>query len=240
MTFPNQLTILRIVLTPIALFLLLSEGTYAIQIATAVFVIASFTDWYDGHIARKYGYTSNWGKFLDPLADKLLILTMLFGFAVLKYIKFLWVIIILLRDIIITFLRSYMIAYGKPMTASRIAKWKTFSQVGLIYALLIFLNIEYWHGADASFGSLLSLSAFKTVIDTYVIFVVLFTVVTGILYLYKNRTPILELLWRAYRFVIPFRLAVNGNSPGVPPAQPHIPHTNVPLKTSDTDPPQSQ
>jgi CDP-diacylglycerol--glycerol-3-phosphate 3-phosphatidyltransferase len=212
MTFPNQLTLLRIVLTPIAAFFLLTKGMYALQIATVIFIIASLTDWYDGHIARKYGYVSTWGKFLDPLADKILISTMLFGFVILKYIKFFWVIIIVLRDLFITALRGYMIARGKSLTASRLAQWKTFCQVGLIYALLIFLNIEYFLGTNASISSFISLPALKFVIDIYVIFVALFTFITGIIYLFKNRTSIYEIYSRLCQYVIPVRLVSNGKS----------------------------
>jgi len=68
MVLPNQLTILRIILTPVFLFLFLSNDPVYNQIALAVFIIAALTDWYDGWLARKFNYITNWGKFWDPLA----------------------------------------------------------------------------------------------------------------------------------------------------------------------------
>ena len=73
MTFPNQLSLLRLILAPVFLFLFISESRSGRQIALVIFVIAIFTDWYDGMHARKYGQISKTGIFLDPLADKLLV-----------------------------------------------------------------------------------------------------------------------------------------------------------------------
>ena len=75
MTLPNQLTILRIVLSPVFLFLFLSHDPLMKQISVCVFIIASLSDWYDGWLARKFNYISEWGKFMDPLADKILVST---------------------------------------------------------------------------------------------------------------------------------------------------------------------
>ena len=209
MTLPNQLTVLRIILTPIAVFFLLMQDVLAKQLATGVFIIASLTDWYDGHFARKYGYVTKWGKFLDPLADKTLISAMLFSFVILKYIKFGWVIIIVLRDVIITALRGYMMVYGKPVSTNLLAKWKTFSQVGLVYALLIYINIEQFIGSNAVLDAGSHMAKFKLFIDKYVLFVVLFTVATGIIYIFENRRPLKELFWRLYRFVMPLPPVMN-------------------------------
>ena len=209
MSLPNQLTILRIVLTPVALVLLLMQGVAAKQFATGVFILASLSDLYDGHFARKYGYVTKWGKFFDPLADKLLISTMLFGFAVLKYIKFGWVIIIVLRDIIITALRGYMMVYGKPVSPNLLAKWKTVTQAGLVFALFAYINIEHIIGSNMEPDAGIFLAKFKFFIDKYLLFVVFFTVVTGLIYVIDNRIPIKRLLWRVYRIVVPFRLIMD-------------------------------
>jgi len=203
MTLPNQLTVLRMVLTPVAVFLLLSQDVTAKRIGTLVFIIASLTDWYDGHFARKYGYVTNWGKFLDPLADKILISSMLLSFVLLKYIKATWVIIIVIRDVIITALRGYMMMHGKPIAANIIAKWKTFSQVGLVYFILIYINIQESF-TDSRKLVFAGISDFTNIIDIVAQFVAYFTVLTGILYLIDNRKPLLELFGRFYRWVIPF------------------------------------
>ena len=80
MTLPNQLTILRIILTPIFLYLFLSEDPLLIQISIGVFIVAALTDWYDGWLARKFNYITDWGKFWDPLADKILTSAAFLGF----------------------------------------------------------------------------------------------------------------------------------------------------------------
>lgn len=199
MSLPNQLTLLRIVLTPVALFLLLMQGAPAKQLATGVFIIASLTDWYDGHFARKYGHITKWGKFLDPLADKILISALLYGFVVLKYIKFGWIIVIVVRDLFITALRGYMMVYGKPMSPSLLAKWKTFSQVVLVFLLLIYINLDHSVQSSALVSPGAFLLKFKLFIDKYVQFVALFTVATGCIYVIDNRNPIKALFWRLKR-----------------------------------------
>ena len=72
MSPPNQLTLLRIILTPAFALLLISDSPINKQIALVVYCLAALTDWYDGWVARRWGYITHWGKFLDPLADKVL------------------------------------------------------------------------------------------------------------------------------------------------------------------------
>ncbi len=86
MVLPNQLTILRIILTPFFLILFLSGNPLLKQISLGVFIIAALTDWYDGWLARKFNYITSWGRFWDPLADKILTSTAFLGFAFLTYI----------------------------------------------------------------------------------------------------------------------------------------------------------
>jgi len=212
MTLPNQLTVLRMVLTPVAVFLLLMQDIMAKQIGTGVFIVASLTDWYDGHCARKYGYVTDWGKFLDPLADKILISSMLLCFVLLNYIRAVWVIMIVMRDVVITALRGYMMMYEKPIAARRIAKWKTFSQVGLVYTILLYINLAQSHAVNPEKYTFLDSVSFSVIIDRYAQIVAYFTVLTGIVYLADNRKPLLELFGRFYRFVIPFNLYSETNT----------------------------
>ena len=81
MTLPNQLTILRIVLTPLFLILFLSSEPLLKQISVGIFIIAALSDWYDGWLACKFNYITEWGKFMDPLADKILTSAAFIGFA---------------------------------------------------------------------------------------------------------------------------------------------------------------
>ncbi|MCP4726286.1 MAG: CDP-diacylglycerol--glycerol-3-phosphate 3-phosphatidyltransferase [bacterium] len=196
---PNQLTFLRIVLTPIAVFLLLMNNSPAIQMATLVFILASLTDWWDGHVARKYGYVTSWGKIFDPLADKVLVLSMFFSFVLLDMIPLSYVIIIAVRDIIITILRAYMMMYDKPIAANVLAKWKTFSQMGLVYFLFIYINLGQILSPETMTGTLGFMPVF---IFRFTQFVAVFTIITGLIYLFQNRRPIADLIWTIVKFII--------------------------------------
>jgi CDP-diacylglycerol---glycerol-3-phosphate 3-phosphatidyltransferase len=136
MTFPNILSVLRIILSPLFMFLFLKEDPFSKRLAVIVFFIAVLTDWYDGWHARKYKSVTNFGIFIDPLADKVLTSFAFCIFAV-KGIMPLWMlIIIIMRDIFVTLVRSYDEYRGKTMKTSFIAKTKTFLQMAYIFFLL--------------------------------------------------------------------------------------------------------
>ncbi len=107
MTLPNQLTVLRIILSPVFLFFFLSDIIWMKQVSVAIYIVAALSDWYDGWLARKFNYITSWGKFWDPLADKILTSTAFIGFAVVDLIPWWMVIIIVGRDVIITLLRVF-------------------------------------------------------------------------------------------------------------------------------------
>jgi len=195
MTLPNQLSILRMILTPIFVILLLFNRYYSAQVATFVFFIASLTDWYDGYVARRYGYVSKWGKFLDPLADKFLISSSLIVFWMLEYIKLWVVVVIILRDFLITGLRFYAMETRKPVITNNLAKWKTFTQILLIYFILFYYNIKSINRAEYQ--------GFRSWVDKVAVLVTFFTVLTGVMYLYENRGHIRSIVLRFYRVFIP-------------------------------------
>src|SRR4030067_3595138 len=107
MVLPNQLTILRIILTPVFLFFFLSPEPLYKQISLGIYIIAALTDWYDGWLARKFNYITSWGKFWDPLADKILTSAAFIGFAIVDLVPLRMVIIIIGRDGIISLLRDF-------------------------------------------------------------------------------------------------------------------------------------
>jgi CDP-diacylglycerol---glycerol-3-phosphate 3-phosphatidyltransferase len=203
MTPPNQLTVLRIFLTPIFVFLLVMGGMRSTQAATIVFIIASLTDWYDGHVARKYGYVSKWGKFLDPIADKVLISSALLAFLVLKYVQLWMVIVIIARDVMITGLRSYALLINSSVQTSNLAKWKTASQMALVFLLLLVVNLE--RGGIVENGQMINWNHinFSEIIEKATLFVTVFTALTGVYYLIENRQLIKYLARRFYRVFIP-------------------------------------
>lgn len=192
MILPNQLTGLRILLTPVFLFFFLMEEPVFKLISLIIFLIAAITDWYDGWLARKFNYITNWGKFLDPLADKILTSTAFIAFVLVGLLPLWMVIIIIVRDLLITVLRAYSDYKGKLFAASRLAKWKTFFQMFFLYYILV-LYVLRTLPALQSYADLFDTLLDPTLIYISMAFVTTFTLVTGILYLYNNRFLIKKL-----------------------------------------------
>lgn len=194
MTLPNQLTVLRIILTPIFLFFFLSDSSTYKQISAGIFIVAALTDWYDGWLARKFNYITDWGKFWDPLADKILTSSAFLGFALLNIIPLWMVIIIITRDFIITTLRAYTDYKGIPFPTSYYAKWKTFIQMAFLYYLIAVYvashSMIFYKGNEDLFSILLD----KHFIYYTMLFITIITFHSGITYLYKNRILIKSLL----------------------------------------------
>ncbi|MDP6040042.1 MAG: CDP-alcohol phosphatidyltransferase family protein, partial [Candidatus Latescibacteria bacterium] len=106
-TIPNVLTVLRLVLTPVFLVLIFADNWYCKILALLVFTVASLTDFYDGKIARRDGTITSFGRFMDPLADKLLVSSALIAFVILGMVEAWLVGAMLVRDVVITSLRIY-------------------------------------------------------------------------------------------------------------------------------------
>lgn len=141
MNLPNKLTILRILLVPVFFALLVADFPGHCILALAVFVIASLTDMIDGKIARKYGLITDFGKFMDPLADKLLTTAALIGFMQwgFGYYGFGWItLIVLAREFLVTSLRLSAAAEGRVIAANMWGKVKTVSQMVAIIIMLIY------------------------------------------------------------------------------------------------------
>ncbi|MDE7246559.1 MAG: CDP-diacylglycerol--glycerol-3-phosphate 3-phosphatidyltransferase [Lachnospiraceae bacterium] len=137
MNLPNKLTIFRVILIPFfVLFLLLDITAYDKWIALAIFIIASFTDFLDGHIARKYHLVTNFGKFMDPLADKLLVCSALICLIELNRIPSWIVIIIIAREFIISGFRLVASDNGVVIAASYWGKFKTTFQIVMICLMI--------------------------------------------------------------------------------------------------------
>ncbi len=193
-SIPNQLTIIRILLTPVFVFYFLKGGQTNIRIASLVYLIASVTDWYDGYIARRLQMITRLGQFMDPLADKILVSAALAVFAYENYLQWTLVILIIARDFLITGLRLFALYIGKPIITSVLAKWKTFLQMAFIFALLIYLNIP---GApDIRLNQVQNPYLVWTSLVMYVI--VLLTVISGVQYLIVNRSHAQELFKRLF------------------------------------------
>ena len=194
MTLPNQLTILRIILSPVFLYLFLSDIIWMKQVSIAVYIVAALSDWYDGWLARKFNYITSWGKFWDPLADKILTSAAFIGFAVVDLIPWWMVIIIIGRDVLITLLRVFADLKSYTFTTSYYAKWKTLLQMIFLYYLLILFVARYTPEINSVYGNLIS-----SLLNTQLIFFIALSITavtfhSGVLYVKRNWQIILKLL----------------------------------------------
>lgn len=175
MNLPNKLTILRIIMIPFfVLFMLLDGGanqTYR-YIAAVIFIVASFTDLLDGKIARKYNLVTNFGKFMDPLADKLLVCSGLICFVGLGALPAWFVIIIISREFIISGFRLVAADNGIVIAASYWGKFKTVSQ--MIMIILMIMDIQN--------------QVFQILIQIFVVIAVALTLISLVDYIMKNKS----------------------------------------------------
>ena len=173
MNLPNKLTMLRVILIPVFLLVLLSgivPHPFNRIIAVLIFMAASFTDFLDGHIARKYNLVTNFGKFMDPLADKLLVTAALISMIQLGDIAAWIVIVIISREFIITGFRTIAVERGIVIAASMWGKSKTTCQMIMIIVVL-----------SGIFTGILGF------INTVLIYVsVILTIISGVDYIVKN------------------------------------------------------
>lgn len=185
MNLPNRLTLARIAAVPVFLILLLWQFPFHYFAALVIFVAASLTDLFDGRIARSRGLITDFGKFLDPIADKMLTTAALLGFISLG-IGFgtVWItVIVLIREFSVSSIRMIAAASGKVVAADKWGKIKTVMQmVGIIMALTFeeFISL---------FPSLLLVGTILRIAYNIVMwFSAVLTVVSGINYLVKNKT----------------------------------------------------
>jgi len=193
MVLPNQLTTLRIILTPIFFFLFISDDPLLKQIALIIYFIAAITDWYDGWLARKFNYITNWGKFMDPLADKFLTSAAFIAFVILGFVPLWMVIIIIVRDFYVTGLRIYADIQNKAFTTSKLAKVKTFTQMIFVFYLLIVITLKTIQPLAANYNHLLNMLTDHYFVYYTMLIITLFTFYTGITYTRNNLTLIKEL-----------------------------------------------
>jgi CDP-diacylglycerol---glycerol-3-phosphate 3-phosphatidyltransferase len=148
---PNILTLLRIASIPVIAAILLSPSKSAGLWAAVIFAIASITDWLDGYLARRMGIVTVFGKFLDPIADKLIVMSVLI--MILPYGRApAWMVLIILgREIIITGLRGLASTEGIVIPASNLGKFKTIFQIVAILGLLLHYDYHWFFGIENSY-----------------------------------------------------------------------------------------
>ncbi|MEJ2105257.1 MAG: CDP-diacylglycerol--glycerol-3-phosphate 3-phosphatidyltransferase [Ignavibacteriaceae bacterium] len=193
MTLPNQLTVLRIILSPVFLFLFLSDVVWMKQLSVIVYIIAALSDWYDGWLARKFNYITSWGKFWDPLADKILTSSAFIGFTIVKLIPLWMVIIIVGRDVLVTLLRVFADLKNYSFSTSYYAKWKTMLQMIFLYYLLILFVAQNSPEINSKYAELISILLNNQLVYFVALFITLITLHSGILYIRRNWKIILKL-----------------------------------------------
>ncbi|MEE8359955.1 MAG: CDP-diacylglycerol--glycerol-3-phosphate 3-phosphatidyltransferase [Candidatus Omnitrophota bacterium] len=187
MNLPNKLTISRIFLTFIFMFLLFSNGAAMKISALIVFLLASATDYFDGKIARERNEITDFGRFMDPIADKFLTIAAFLAFVEMGLVPAWMVILIIARELIITGVRLFAATRGKVLCAEVAGKHKTVSQVVAIFAILVFISLrsvgmdtfEVWSNSWEYW--------FRQLIFMLMIVTVSLTLISGLSYLWRNK-----------------------------------------------------
>ena len=137
MNTANKITILRILLIPVFMLVLMLQFKYSDLVASLIFAVAAATDGVDGYVARKYNQVTDFGKFIDPVADKLLVLTTLIMLIHINLMEAWVVVIILCRELAVDGLRMVAVSQGNVIAASPLGKWKTTFQMITIVCILL-------------------------------------------------------------------------------------------------------
>lgn len=192
LNLPNLLTLSRIAATPVFVGMLLADAWYWRGLSVAVFTAASLTDYYDGRLARSRHAVTEFGRFMDPLADKILVIAAL-GALVVSRVVHLWLVVpVVVRDIMITGLRLRGIYLGRHLQTSRLGKAKTMTQ---LCAIVVVLSLMAAAEAAAHFGweaDLLQPARLSLVANTLMATVLILTVLSGFHYLVRPGLPLNE------------------------------------------------
>lgn len=197
MNIANRITVLRILLTFVFMFFLSFpfKGAWALwaKVASlAVFLFAAISDFFDGFIAKKNNMITDFGKLMDPIADKILVLAAFIIFVQMQLIDAWMFVIIVAREILITSLRLFALNKGKVLSAARAGKHKTVSQMAVIFYILGFivlkeaiLRFSTWNPSWENY--------FRNSIYILMLFTVGITLYSGLSYLWENRKIIAKL-----------------------------------------------
>lgn len=192
MNIANRLTMLRIILTFVFMFFLFCHGLWAKVASLAIFIFAALSDFFDGRIAQKNNMVTDFGKLMDPIADKILVLAAFTAFVQMQLIDAWMFVIIVSREILITSLRLFALNKGKVLQAARAGKHKTVSQMAAIFYILGFIVLKEvrltfftWNPDWERF--------FRSSTYILMLLTVGFTLYSGLYYLWENRKIITRL-----------------------------------------------
>lgn len=190
MNLANRLTMLRIVLTFVFMMFLSWQGLFAKAMSLAIFAFAAISDYLDGWLAHKRNMVTDFGKLMDPIADKILVLSAFLAFVQMGIIKDWMVTIIISREILITSLRLFALNKGKVLTASKAGKHKTVSQMVVIFFILGFIVFKQVMLDFFTWNPDWEILIFKQIIVVLMWVTVSLTVYSGFSYLWENRKVI--------------------------------------------------
>lgn len=192
MNLANRLTMLRVLLTFVFMFFLFCHGLWPKVISLVVFVLAALSDLFDGIIAQRRNMVTDFGRLMDPIADKILVLAAFAAFVQLQLIEAWMFVIIVSREILITSLRLFALNKGKVLSAARAGKHKTVMQMTVIFSILGFIVLK-----EVLLKYFTWNPAWEKVFRQGIFFLMLFTVgltlYSGLSYLWENRKVITSL-----------------------------------------------
>ncbi len=186
MNLPNKLTLLRIALTVVFMFFLFAHGVIYKILAFVIFAIAAFTDFLDGYVAKRYGLTSDFGRFMDPVADKILVLAAFLAFVEMKLVPAWIVAIIIFREFVVTGLRLMALRKNRVIEATFAGKHKTVSQMSAIFIILIFIIMREI-GYFLEFWTSQFQYSFETAIFYLMFITVVLTLISGVSFFIRNK-----------------------------------------------------
>jgi len=191
MNLPNRLTLMRIALSFVLILFLLTPGVQAKIAAMVVFAAASLTDLWDGKLARKHGIVTDFGVLMDPIADKVLVLSAFLAFVQLHIVPAWMVVLIATREFLVTGLRLFALGRGQVLPAEAAGKHKTASQIVAISVTLIVLTLReaalVWPDRDLWLGWA------QSGIWWLMLFTVILTMTSGVSFFWRHRKVILNL-----------------------------------------------
>jgi len=190
MNVPLKLTLLRILLTFVIMGLLFTTGWLAKLAALVGFLLASLTDWLDGYLARRWHQTTPLGALLDPIADKVLVLGIFLAFVQLRLIPAWMVLIIVLRELLITGVRLFAASRHVILQAAKEGKHKTVSQIVTICVVLSVLVIQEFVGTSSVPASMET--AMRWVMLGCVWVTMIFTVISGTTFFWRHRVVLMD------------------------------------------------
>ncbi len=192
MNLPNQLTLARIILSFAIILFLLTPGVPAKGAALALFILACLTDWWDGRLARRRGLVTDFGILMDPIADKVLVLSAFVAFVQLGVVPAWMVVLIATREFLVTGLRLFALGKGQVLPAEAAGKHKTVSQMVAIFVTLIVLVVREGLAGTEATGALW-MGRMEAVIWGLAMLTVVLTLTSGVSFLWRHRRLILNL-----------------------------------------------